>query len=153
VAHDLILREPRTLRHRATAPLKLFLLAPVEHFIYHFRDLEGYRKCFGVGPERSSFTPSKPSFRCRQTYKVGPDGDYDTFLAALERLPYSALMPPPDFEKLRQHGALFRRPLSELPANLRIGEDDGSQAAIIRLIEEARNPSARPRHALGTPPP
>jgi len=149
VVHDLILREPRTLRHRATAPLKRFLLARVEHFIHHFRDLDGYRKYFGVGPERSSFTPSKPNFRYRQTYKVGPDGDYvlcfgrserdyDTFFEAMERLPYPALIPPPDFKKLRQHGARFRRPLSELPSNVRIAEDDGSQAAIIRMIEGAR---------------
>jgi glycosyltransferase involved in cell wall biosynthesis len=149
VVHDLILREPRSLRHRITAPLKRFLLARVDHFIHHFRDLQGYRKYYGVGPERSSFTPFKPNFRYRQTYKVGPDGDYvlcfgrserdyDTFFDALARLPYPALIPPPDFSKLRQHGARFRRPISELPPNVRIAEDDGSPVAIIRMIEGAR---------------
>ncbi|MBI1898585.1 MAG: glycosyltransferase family 4 protein [Acidobacteria bacterium] len=149
LAHDAVLRQPKSLRARLLAPVKRLLLTQVDHFTHHFYDLDGYRKYYGIGPDRSSYLPSKPNIRYRYRYNVSPEGeyilcfgrserDYDTFFAAMERLPYPGAIPPPDFAQFRKHSTRFSRPLSELPPNVRTLEDDGTVESLIRLIERAR---------------
>jgi glycosyltransferase involved in cell wall biosynthesis len=150
LSHDLVLRPPRTWKARLTLPVKRFLLARVDHFTLHFRDLSGYQKHFGIRPERCSYTPFKPNIRFRYEYTVGSEGDYilcfgrserdyDSFFAAMAELPdCPAAIPPPDFPKLRQHGSRFSWPLDKLPPNVRILEDDGTNVSLIRMIERAR---------------
>jgi glycosyltransferase involved in cell wall biosynthesis len=149
VVNDLVLRTPLTLRARLVRPVKKLLLRRVDRFIHHFLDLEGYRKYFGIGPERSSYTPSKPNFRYRNRYAVSSEGsyilcygrserDYDTLFEAVSHLPYPVVIPQPDFAKMRYHRSRFTWPLSKLPPNVRIAADDGSTEGLIRLIEGAK---------------
>lgn len=149
LGHDLILRRPSSLRSRLTAPIKKFLLSKVDHFTHHFHILDGYEKYYGIGPERSSYLPFKPNIRYRHSYKVDSDGeyilcfgrserDYDTFFQAMERLAYPAVIPTPAFDKLREHASRFTRSLAELPANVKVVDDDGSAESLIRIIEGAK---------------
>ena len=63
VGSDVVLRAPQHGRRQLTHWLKRLLLARVDHFIHHFKDLSGYQRYFGIGPERSSFVPFKPNLR------------------------------------------------------------------------------------------
>jgi glycosyltransferase involved in cell wall biosynthesis len=149
LGHDIVLRKPLNWRARLSHPIKRFLFSGVDHYSLHFRDLEGYTRYFGIGPERASYVPFKPSIRGRDSFRTGTEGeyvlclgwserDYDTFFAAMERLPYPAAIPVPNFEQLRRHSSRFTRPLSMLPANVRLLEDDLSTAAMARMLEGAR---------------
>jgi glycosyltransferase involved in cell wall biosynthesis len=146
VAADLILREPATLRQRLALPLKRWLLGRVDHFIHHFKDLSGYERLFGIGADRSSYVPFKPNLRYRHEAAPDPDGEYvlclgrslrdfDTFLEAVERLPYPAAMAEPDLEQLRAHGSRLTRPRREFPSQVTLVKHDpgdyGSQAEIL----------------------
>jgi glycosyltransferase involved in cell wall biosynthesis len=150
LGHDLVLRKPVSLRSRLGLPVKRLLLSRIDHFTLHFRILDGYRKYFGVRPERVSYLPSKPDIRNRYKYQVGPDGeyilsfgrserDYDTFLEAMTKLAdLPAVIPPPNFAAFQKHGARFTWDVNRLPLNVRIVEDDGSSESLIRIIEKAK---------------
>ena len=131
LASETTLRKPEGLSRQLTAPFKRLLLSRVNHFIHLFRDLSGYSKAFGIGPERSSFIVSKPNLRYRCSAEPNPEGEYilclgwslrdfDTFFAAVERLPYPAAIAKPDWAQLRRHGARFTRPLDRLPSQVRV---------------------------------
>jgi glycosyltransferase involved in cell wall biosynthesis len=128
---DIVLRKPEGLWQKTTLGLKRFLLARVDHFMHLFKDLNGYQQVFGIGPEKSSFTAFKPNLRYHCNAQPNPDGEYvlclgwsmrdfDTFFAAVERLPYPAAIAKPDWAQLRKHGARFTRPLHRLPGQVRI---------------------------------
>jgi glycosyltransferase involved in cell wall biosynthesis len=150
LSHDIVLRKPITLRSRITAPIKKLLLSRIDHFSLHFLILDGYNKYYGIGPERASYVPFKPNIRFRYEYEVGPEGDYilcfgrserdyDTFFKAMEQLPdLPAAIPPPDFKQFAKHATRFTYPLSMVPANVRILEDQGTPESLIRIIEKAR---------------
>lgn len=137
VASDMVLRQPQGLRQRLSLPAKRFLLSRVDHFIHYFKDLSGYQKFFGIGPDRSSFVPFKPNLRYHSNAAPNPEGEYvlcfgrsmrdfDTFFDAVERLPYPAAIARPDFRTLRANGSRFTRPLSRLPKQVRLLEHDPS---------------------------
>ena len=148
ISVDLVLRRPRRTLDRMTVILKRLLFSRVDHYIHYFKDLSGYREVFGIGPECSSFVPFKPNIRYRQNVKPQPDGeyvlcmgrsmrDYDTFIAAMERLPYPGAITKPGAQLLA-HGAQFSRDLAHLPGNLRILDDTGDEESQIRLLGGAR---------------
>jgi glycosyltransferase involved in cell wall biosynthesis len=149
LANDLVLRKPETWKARVTLPLKRWLLSRIEHFSFYQRDLEGYQKYFGIRPERASYVAFKPNIRYRYPYRVDPDGeyvlcfgyserDYDLFFDAVERTGCPAAIPRPDWSQIARHGSRFTRPLTALPPNVRLLEDDGSPESMIRMIEAAR---------------
>jgi glycosyltransferase involved in cell wall biosynthesis len=149
LGHDIVLRKPMTLKARLTRPLKAWLLSRVDHYSLHFRDLAGYSRYFGIRPENSSYVPFKASVKDRDTFAVTPEGsyilclgwserDYDTFFDAMERLPYPAAIPRPDFANLARHSSRFTRPPDRLPANVTLMDDDLSTSAMARMIEGAR---------------
>ncbi len=149
VAVDLVLGRPAGFRGRAATLLKKGLLRQVGHFVNYFKQSEGYERFYGITPERSSFVHFKPNLRYRYEAQPSPDGeyvlcfgrsrrDYDAFFAAVERLPYPAAIPRPDFAALRRHGSRFTRPLENLPPNVKLLDDDGSEQAMTRIIEGAR---------------
>ncbi len=146
---DLVLRKPRDLKNQLSLPMKRLLLGRFDHHIHYFRDFRGLQQVFGMDPHKCSFVPFKPNLRYRYTVDAQCPGeyvlcfgrsmrDYDTFFNAMERLPYPAAIPAPDYHELRVHGARFTRPLSDLPGNIRVLEDDGSDASQIRIIQNAR---------------
>jgi glycosyltransferase involved in cell wall biosynthesis len=149
VAVDVVLRRPASMLDRLALPVRRFLLHRVDHYIHYFKDLNAYQELFGIGPERSSFVLFKPNIRHRQNVGYQPDGqyvlcfgrsfrDYDTFFKAVERLPYPAAIPHPDFAQLRAHGSRFTRRMSQLPKNVTVLDDDGSDLSHVRIMRGAR---------------
>jgi|SRR5271165_2619413 len=149
VAVDLVLRRPLTLQSRLAAAGKKILLARVDHFINYFRESEGYSRFFGITPARSSWTHFKPNLRYRYEPPETKEGtyvlcfgrslrDYDTFFRAMALLPYPAAIPTPDLVGLRANGSRFTYSLEQLPKNVALLEDDGSQAKQIEILEGAR---------------
>jgi glycosyltransferase involved in cell wall biosynthesis len=149
VAVDIVLRRPSKLSSKLVLPLKKLLLGRVDRFIHYFRDLRGYREVFGISSERSAYIPFKPNLRYRQDERPNASGEYvlcfgrslrdfDTFFVAIEHLPYPAAIAQPDFEGLKAHGARFTRTLERLPRNVRLLDDDGSDAAQVRILRGAR---------------
>lgn len=149
VAVDLVLRPPTTWMSRVASIFKKQLFLRVNHFIHYFRQLDNYEKYFGIGSDRSSYVPFKSNIKGRFAYTPNYDGEYvlcfgrserdfDTFIRAVDKLPYPAAIPRPDFSLLRAHGAKFTIPLSELPPNLQFLEDDGSLENSIQIIGNAK---------------
>ena len=146
VAVDLVLRRPS---NEVVRRLKRLLFSRVDYFIHYFKDVTGYQRYYGIGPDRSGYVPFKPNIRYRHDAPANPDGDYilcfgksqrdyDTFFDAVAQVPYPAAIPRPDFVQLRRHGSMFSRGLSELPPNVRILDDDGSSETMVRVLSGAR---------------
>ncbi|MCS6951837.1 MAG: glycosyltransferase [Bryobacterales bacterium] len=149
LANDIVLRKPQTWKARLSCPVKRWLFSRIEYFSLYQKDLEGYQRYFGIGPDRAWYVPFKANIRYRYAYPVSDDGeyvlcfgysdrDYDLFFDAVERVGCPAAIPRPDWKSLRVHGARFTRPLEALPANVRLLEDDGSVESMIRMIAGAR---------------
>ncbi len=171
VACDLVLRQPQGFFQRLSLPAKRFLLSRVDHFIHYFKDLSGYQRVFGIGPDRSSFVPFKPNLRDHSNAAPNPEGDYvlcfgrsmrdfDTFFDAVERLPYPAAIAKPDFEALRAHGSRFTRPLARLPKQVRLLDHDprdyqsqvevlmGARLVVVPLLKSCLVWSGTPLNAM-----
>jgi len=149
ISVDLIMRRPAGLLAHLTLPVKRFLLAQVDHYIHYFRDLRAYEKIFGIGEDRSSFVPFKSNLSDRHRIEPLQTGEYvlcfgrslrdfDTFFEAMERLPYPGAIAQPSLEQLKRHAARFTRPLNALPQQVRLLDDDGSDAAQLRILGGAK---------------
>jgi len=149
IALDLVLRRPISQGSRFTRPFKKFLLGSVDHFIHYFRDLDGYQKYFGIGKSRSSYVPFKSNIQGHHSSTTDSDGDYvlcfgrserdyDTFFEAMSTLPYPGAIPAPNFPLLSRHSSRFTLPLSKLPHNIRILENDDSVPGALEIISKAR---------------
>ena len=149
ISADLILRRPAGLLAHLSVPVKRFLLSHVDRFIHYFRDVRAYQEIFGIGEDRSTFVPFKSNLSDR--HRIGPQHegeyvlcfgrslrDFDTFFAAMEGLPCAGAIARPDPAELRRHSAKFSRPLDALPENVRVLEDDGSEAAQLRILGDAK---------------
>jgi glycosyltransferase involved in cell wall biosynthesis len=147
---DIVLRAPRPgLRDTVGVRVKRFLLSRVDHFIHYFSDVRGYERVYGIGSDRSSFVPFKTNLRDKHQLTPQSEGDYilcfgrslrdyDTFFEAVQQLPYPAAITRQDPAQLRAHGARFSRSLDSLPSNVRILDDDGSDAAQLRILGNAK---------------
>jgi len=150
IAVDLVLREPENFAGRMVLPLKKTLLSRVDRFIHYFRDLRGLTRVYGIGPERSSYVPFKVNLADRHALAPEPEGEYvlcfgrsmrdfDTFLAAMERLPdVPGAITRPDPQVFAKHHARFTRPLSTIPSNVRLLDDDRTEESEIRILRNAR---------------
>ncbi len=147
---DIVLRVPQGLWGALLARPKRFLLSRVAHYMHLFRDLSGYQRVFGIGPERSSFTAFKPNLRYHCEVDPDPDGEYvlclgwsmrdfDTFFDAVEQLPYPAAIAKPDFAQLKKHGSKFTRRLDQLPKQVRMIDHDPQDCqSQVELIRRAK---------------
>jgi glycosyltransferase involved in cell wall biosynthesis len=150
VAVDLVMGEvPAAWHARLTCFLKKLLFRRVDRFINYFKSSEAYAKFYGITPERSSYVPFKPNLRDRCETTFQPDGDYvlcfgrsrrdyDSFLQAVETLPYPAAIPRPDLARLRAAGSRFSRPLDRLPLQVKLLDDDGSPESMMRIVAGAK---------------
>ena len=150
IAVDLVLREPETFAGRLRLPLKKALLSRVDRFIHYFRDLRGLTRVYGIRPERSSYVSFKVNLADRHALTPEPEGEYvlcfgrsmrdfDTFLAAMEQLPdVPGAIAKPDPQMFAAHHARFTRPVSALPSNVRVLEDDRTEESQIRILQNAR---------------
>jgi glycosyltransferase involved in cell wall biosynthesis len=149
VASDVVLRRPENARAQLSTFAKKMLFRQVDWFVHHFKDLGGFERYYGIGPDRSTYVPFKPNLRNRYDVQPREDGDYivclgrslrdyDTFLAAVEKTGLPAAITKPNFEELREHRSRFTRSLDQLPSNVRILEDDGSDQSMIRILSGAK---------------
>jgi glycosyltransferase involved in cell wall biosynthesis len=149
VSVDLVLRVPHSLKSRFVLIGRRLLLRRFNHHIHYFRNVEAYRKVYGITPEKSSYVPFKPN----PIFKGAPaaDGngeyvlcfgqsmrDFDTFFRAIEKLEFPAAIPKPDFALLRKHGSRFTRPLNKLPVNVKVLPDDKCDKTQKQMILDAR---------------
>lgn len=149
ISVDLVLRKPGSAAGRLLLPVKRVLLRRVDHFIHYFRDLRGMERVYGITPARSSYVPFKVNLISRHALEPHPDGEYvlcfgrsmrdfDTFLSAMENLPYPGAITRPDWKALAAHHGRFTRPLEDLPANVRLLDDDGTEQSEIRILGNAK---------------
>ncbi len=149
VSADIVLRRPETWKQRAAALVKKTLLTRVDHFINYFHGSEGYARYYGIRAGNSSFVHFKPNLRYRYEPSKFREGeyvlcfgrsqrDYDTFFAAMEKLPYPAAVPKPNYREFEIHCSRFTRRPEDLPKNVTLLDDDGSQDSMIRILEGAK---------------
>jgi len=150
IAVDLVLREPETFAGRLLLPLKKALLGRVDRFIHYFRDLRGLTRVYGIGPECSSYVSFKVNLADRHALEPQPEGEYvlcfgrsmrdfDTFLAAMERLPdVPGAITRPDPKIFATHHARFTRPISAIPANVSVLDDNRTEESEIRILRNAK---------------
>ncbi|WP_127088789.1 glycosyltransferase [Aquabacter cavernae] len=149
VAIDLIFRRPSTLKSRVSHLLKRPFLSGADLYINFFADARGLSEIYGIPPERCAYVPFKVNLdldaaaRAERTEEfVLTFGrsmrDFDTFFAAMERLPYPGAIARVNPESLVAHGARFTRPLDKLPANVAQLDDDGSTHAQLDMLRRAK---------------
>jgi glycosyltransferase involved in cell wall biosynthesis len=149
ISFDLVLRIPHRPKDRLLHPVRRWLLTRADHHIHLFRDVTGYNRYYGIGPDRSSFIDFKVNLAERHTLEGNADGsyvlcfgrsmrDFDTFFAAAETIPYPAAIARPNLTELRAHGARFSRSLAELPKNVSMLDDDGTEAAQVSILRGAK---------------
>jgi glycosyltransferase involved in cell wall biosynthesis len=150
IAVDLVLREPDNFAGWLLLPLKKALLSRVDRFIHYFRDLRGLTRVYGIGPQHSSYVSFKVNLADRHALAPDPEGEYvlcfgrsmrdfDTFLAAMEGLPdIPGAITRPDPRVFAAHHARFTRPISALPKNVRVLEDDRTEESEIRILQNAK---------------
>ena len=171
VGSDIVLRQPDDFLRKLTLPMKRLLLSRIDYFIHLFKDLSGYQKVFGIGPERSAFVPFKPNLRYHCDVEPNPNGEYvlcfgrsmrdfDTFFDAVERLPYPAAIARPDFRALRANGSRFTRPLTRLPKQVRLLDHDpddyrsqvevlmGAKLVVVPLLKSCLVMAGTPLNAM-----
>lgn len=149
VAVDVVLRTARSPKHKAAAIIKRLLLSRVDHFIHYFKDLRGYERHYGIGPDRSAYIPFKvniwntgpASLPVEETYvfTMGiSQRDYGTFIEAISRLPYPAAIPQFSFWKFENRTANFAWTPDNFPANLELLADTGSDEDLVRNLARAK---------------
>jgi glycosyltransferase involved in cell wall biosynthesis len=149
VAVDIVLRRPEGWRSWLQYPALRVLVGRVDHFIHYFRDVSGLERAFGIGEDRSSYVPFKVNLVSRHKLEPRPDGayvlcfgrsmrDYNTFFAAMERLPYPGALTRPDPIQLAQHKGRLSRRLDQIPSNIRLLEDDGTEQSEIQILSGAK---------------
>jgi glycosyltransferase involved in cell wall biosynthesis len=149
VAVDLVLRKPKSMRHRVGIFVKRLLFRQVAHFIHYFHDISGYTKYFGIRPQQSSFVPFKVNDREQVGFeeKKGESyvftmgrslRDYDTFIRAIAQLPYPAAIPEFSFDRFEGRDRRFRWTRENIPTNLRILSDEGGSRSLLRNLAQAR---------------
>lgn len=150
VAVDYVLRVPSTARDRASAAFHKLLFSRVDRFVLYFKRLDGYRRHFGIGPDRAAFVPFKVNDleKIRERPDPTPDGDYvmcagrtmrdvDTFVEAVRRSGCPGLLHQQKAETMAEHGT--RAWSGERPPNLQIVVDEShSHDVFLDFIARAR---------------
>lgn len=149
VAIDLIIRRPSTFKSRASHIFKRRPLSGADLYINFFRDTRGLADIYGIPPERCAYVPFKVNLDPSDVATAVRSEDYvltfgrsmrdfDTFFAAMERLPLPGAIPEVDPAALVAHGARFTLSLDALPKNVRRLSDDGSSRAQLDMLRGAK---------------
>lgn len=149
VAIDLIFRRPSTPKSRLSHLFKRRPLAGADLYINFFRDARGVSEVYGIPPERCTYVPFKVNLDPAEVAAAHRTEefvltfgrsmrDFDTFFAAMERVPYPGAIPEVDPAALRAHGAKFDRPVEALPENVRRLSDDGTSHAQLDMLRRAK---------------
>lgn len=149
VAIDLIFRRPSGLKGRLLHGLKRPLLSGADLYINFFADTRGVEAVYGIPAGRCAYVPFKVNLdaeavaqaECSEEFVLAfgrSMRDFDTFFAAMERVPHAGAIARVDPEGLQAHGARFTRPLDRLPANVVQLDDDGSARAQLDMLRRAK---------------
>jgi glycosyltransferase involved in cell wall biosynthesis len=146
---DMILRRPDTIRASLSVIAKRVVFRKVDYFLHYFKDLRGLDSVYGIGPDRSGFVDFKANLWDRRADGARPEGEYalcfgrslrdfDTFFDAVERAGCIGAIVDPRSAAVWEHGSRFTRPLSALPANVRLLDHDQTNNSQAELLEAAR---------------
>jgi hypothetical protein len=150
VSADLILRPPKTLKDRVKVFVKRVLFSRVHRFALYFKDLEGYERFYGIGPDRVTYVRFKVNGWDEIEARGGGDTggsyvlcagrtlrDVGTFVEAMRRAGPPAMLLQQSRELLNQHGTSGWE--GELPSNVRLVVDESdSLEAYLDFISGAR---------------
>ena len=138
VSADLILRPPKGPKDRVKVFVKRVLFSGVDRFVLYFRNLEGYERFYGIGPDRVTYVRFKVNgwdeIEARE--RPAPGGAYvlcagrtlrdvGTFVEAMRRAGCPGLLLQQRRELLAEHGTAAWE--SGLPANVRLVVDESDQ--------------------------
>lgn len=150
IASDLVLRRPGAgLKARLVFAAKRFLLSRADLYLNLFKDTAGLTEAYGIPAARCAYIPFKVNLDPAAVAAVEKREDYvlcfgrslrdfDTFFAAMERLPYPGAIAAVKPSDLVSHGARFSRSLDQLPPNVAQLPDDGSAQAQLRMLAGAK---------------
>jgi len=150
VSVDLILRTPKTLISCLKAFFKRILFSRVDCFILYFKNVQGYRRYYGIGPARAIYVPFKVNGWELITARPrgAADGDYvicagrtlrdiETFVEAMKRSECPGVLLQQRRELLDAHGTSAWS--GDLPPNLKLVIDDSDRLEdFIDFIAKAR---------------
>lgn len=150
VALDLVfLHRPQSIAGKVGVLAKRLLLRNVDYFLHYFKDVEGLEAVYGIPRDRSGFVDFKANLFGARAPAPSPQGDYalcfgrsmrdfDTFFDAVELSEHPGAIVDPQLESLREHGSTFSRSLEELPRNVRVLPDDGTETSQIAALRGAK---------------
>jgi glycosyltransferase involved in cell wall biosynthesis len=150
VSVDLVLRRPTTLAQRFKARLKRILLSRVDRCVLYFKDLRGYERFYGIGPDRAVYVPFKVNdwdkiqswsdANLAEAYVMCAGRtmrDVKTFVEAIRLSGCPGLLHQQKPEVMAKHGTLGWN--GDLPPNLRLVIDDSYQHEVfLDFIAQAR---------------
>ena len=139
ISVDLILRPPKSFLGSTRNFFKKLLFRKIHRFILYFKDLRGYERFYGIGPERTTYVPFKVNNWESLQRRHAPlsEGDYvlcagrtlrdtTTFVEAMRQAGVPGLLLQQSRELLSEHGT---EPWNgELPDNVRLLIDEGNQS-------------------------
>jgi glycosyltransferase involved in cell wall biosynthesis len=151
VAVDMVLRKPTTAKARIIAKIRSFLWKRVDLFIHYFKNIEGFSRYYGITASKSVYVPFKSNILSQASapgagsalaegeyvFSAGRSlRDYETLIAAARKtgLPFAILFTSE--ADWAAHGTFVD--LTNLPPNLRLIHDDGSQEGWINGLKQAR---------------
>lgn len=149
ISVDIMFVQPVGWKQRLAAWGRKLLLKRVDHFIHYFKDLDAYRRYFGISEDRSTYVPFKVNSweQMPPASELSADGDYvftggrslrdtDTFLQAMRRVNYPAVLLYHDPKRMETDGTFLA--LHDLPANVRAVEDNGSSDSWLDHLRRAK---------------
>jgi glycosyltransferase involved in cell wall biosynthesis len=148
IAVDVILTRPgKGIWERLKTWVKGLLLRKVDLFLLHQKETRCLEEAYGIPPDRCRYIPFKVNSRAAIAATKPSEGvyvftggksrrDYETFMRALEGLPYPALVLTPTAEANAYHDTVLDT--TKLPANVRVVHDDGSARSFIDAMAGAR---------------
>lgn len=152
VSVDLVLRQPKTPFDRFKATMKKIVLSGVDRFVLYFKNIDGYKRWYGIDSNRVAYVPFKVNSFERIAERSGQpgDGEYvlcagrtlrdvETFVEAMRVCDCPGVLLQQRRDLLNAHGS--RSWSGELPLNVQLVIDEGDsfedfvdQVAKARLV-------------------
>ena len=151
VSSDLILRPPKSAKDRAKVFVKRLLFSRVDRFVLYFKELGGYERFYGIGPDRVTYVrfkvngweeiAARPPATAEGEYVLCAGRtlrDVGTFVEALRRAAgCPGVLLQQRRELLAEHGTSAWE--GDLPPNVELVVDEGdSLEDYLGFIERAR---------------
>ena len=150
VSVDLILRPPTSRTASLKALFKKLLFSQVDQFLLYFKNIEGYQRFYGIGPDRALYIPFKVNGWeiINASIREAESGEYvlcsgrtlrdiETFVKAMRSVSCPGVLLQQKRELLEAHGTSSW--CGDLPPNVRLIIDEGdSLETYIDFILKAR---------------